>query len=104
MNALTLNKAIELYEILGAHIPDVDNNADIDAMEFIGRIMNSVNSSGNHAAYTLSIELMSDKTLKDLQEMNSQERLELFVDGLVQNKIYSLALFCRNIGFDHANC
>ena len=99
MEALTLNKAMELYELLGAHIPEVED-AD-DPLEFIGKIVEDINASGHHEAYTLSIELMSGKTLQDLQEMNSEDILDLFVDGLVQNKILHLKTFCNKIGFSY---
>ena len=99
MNALTLDKAMELHEILGAHIPETDE--DITAWDFIGKIVRDINSSGDHRAYTLAIELMSDKTLQDLQEMDSAERLKLFTEGLIQNRILKLKFFCKQVGFKH---
>jgi hypothetical protein len=50
MEALTLDKAIELYEILGAHIPDVESE-DIDATEFIGKIVHNIRESEQHKDY-----------------------------------------------------
>ena len=100
MEALTLDKAMELYELLGAHIPEVEDER-IDALNFIGKIVEDINASGHHEAYTLSIELMSGKTLQDLQEMNSEDILDLFVDGLVQNKILDLKSFCNKVGFSY---
>ena len=98
MEALTLNKAMELYELLGAHIPEVDAKK-VDVLDFIGKIVEDINASNHHEAYTLSIELMSGKTLQDLQEMDSIDRLELFTKGLIQNKILSLKSFCDKVGF-----
>ena len=98
MEALTLDKAIELYELLGAHIPEVDPKK-VDVLDFIGKIVEDINASNHHEAYTLSIELMSGKTLQDLQEMDSNDRLELFIGGLVQNRILDLKAFCNKVGF-----
>ena len=98
MEALTLIKAMELYELLGNHIPEVDES-NIDALGFIGRIVDNINTSGHHEAYTLSIELMSGKTLQDLQEMIPEEILSLFTEGLMQNKILDLKSFCSKAGF-----
>ena len=98
MEALTLNKSMELYELLGAHIPEVDSK-QIDVLDFIGKIVDNINASGHHEAYTLSIELMSGKTLQDLQEMDSEDILDLFVDGLMKNKILDLKSFCSKAGF-----
>ena len=100
MESLTLDNALKLYEILGAHIPETKDK-DITAWDFIGRIVKDINSSEDHAAYTLSIELMSGKTLQDLQEMSSESRLELFTECLIQNKILVLVSFCKNIGFNY---
>jgi len=38
MNTLTLDKAAELYEVLGSYIPEVEDS--IDAIKFIGKIVN----------------------------------------------------------------
>lgn len=100
MEALTFSKAMELYELLGAHIPDVEDE-NIDALDFIGKIVDDINASGHHEAYTLSIELMSGKTLQDLQEMASDDILDLFVDGLMQNRILDLKAFCDKVGFSY---
>jgi len=97
MNSLTLDESLELYEILGAHIPDIDD-ADADALEFIGKIINNVSDS-DPVAYTFAIELMSEKTLLELQEMDSEERIILFTDGLMQNRILDLKFFCEQLGF-----
>ncbi len=98
MESLTLDKAMELYKILGSHIPEVEKD-NVDALGFIGRIVDNINTSGHHEAYTLSIELMSGKTLQDLQEMIPEEILSLFIDGLMQNRILDLKSFCSRAGF-----
>ena len=98
MESLTLDKALELYEILGNHIPEVDGD-NVDALGFIGRIVDDINASDHHEAYTLSIELMSGKTLQDLQEMLPEEILSLFTEGLMQNRILKLVAFCNKAGF-----
>jgi hypothetical protein len=100
MESLTLDRALELYEILGAHIPDVADEEN-DALEFIGKIIKNIKASEDLAAYSLSIELMTEKTPQDLQEMNSEERLELFAIGLMQNRILTLKSFCDELGFKH---
>lgn len=98
MEALTFSKAMELYELLGVHIPEVEDE-NIDALEFIGKIVKNINTSGHHEAYTLSIELMSGKTLQDLREMIPEEILSLFTEGLMQNRVLDLKSFCNKAGF-----
>jgi hypothetical protein len=97
MEALTLDKAMELYEILGVHIPEIqDKNAD--AFDFVGKIIDNINASDDHQAYTLAIELMTRATLSDLQELSSESRLDLFAEGLMQNRILDLKSFCDRVG------
>jgi hypothetical protein len=98
MESLTLNKALELYEILGVYVPEVDDK-DTDALEFIGKIINNVNNSDDKGAYTVALELMSGNTLYELKEMSSEERINLFTGGLIQNKILDLKYFCEQVGF-----
>jgi len=100
METLTLREALELYDILGKYIPEADENEDM--IEFIGKITHNIRSSENHKDYINSIILMSKKEWKTIKELNSEEVLELFVEGLSVNKISSLKIFCDKIGFRNA--
>jgi len=100
METLTLRKALELYDILGKYIPEANENEDM--IEFIGKITHNIRASENHKDYINSIILMSKKEWKTIKELNSEEVLELFVEGLSVNKISSLKIFCDKIGFRNA--
>jgi hypothetical protein len=100
MESLTLSKAMELYEILGPHIPEVDEDEDL--LEFVGKIIEHINSSNQHEDYTLSVELMSEKSWKEIKNLTSEEVLRLFIEGLIANKIIQLKSFCDTVGFSHA--
>ena len=99
MEALTLNKAMELYELLGAHIPEVDD-AD-DPLGFISKITSSIVASEQHKDYIDAVILMSDKPWEEIKQLKSEEVLNLFIDGLSVNKIFTLKVFCDNIGFSY---
>jgi hypothetical protein len=100
MESLTLSKAMELYEILGPHIPEVDK--DEDPLEFIGKIVRSIRESDEHERYVDAVMLMSGVEWEELKQLDSNEVLELFVNGLSKNKIVSLKSFCDSVGFSHA--
>lgn len=91
---------MELYEILGTHIPDI--NEDDDWLEFVGKITSSITKSGQYENYTDAIMLMSGKPWKEIKQLESEEVLDLFVEGLSANKIVKLKVFCDNIGFNYA--
>lgn len=97
MESLTLDKALELYEILGAHIPNVDDE-DIGALEFIGKIVGNIKESGKHQNYVDAVMLMSGKEWEEIKEATSDQILEMFADGLFINKIVSLKVFCDQMG------
>ena len=100
MEALTFNKAIELYELLGKYIPDV-NETD-EPLEFVGKITGNITRSEQHKDYTDAVMLMSGKSWEEIKQLESEEVLDLFLDGLIANKIAKLKVFCDNIGFSYA--
>ena len=100
MESLTLDKALELYEILGAHIPDVKNE-NINALEFIGKIVRNIRESEKHQNYVDAVMLMSGKEWKELKIFESDEVLSLFIEGLSVNRIVDLKVFCKEIGFNY---
>jgi hypothetical protein len=101
MNSLTLDKAMELYEILGAHVPEVEDE-NSNALEFIGKIVKSIKESEEHQRYVDAVMLMADIEWEELKELDSTSVLELFIDGLSINRIVSLKMFCEEIGFGYA--
>jgi len=98
MEALSLNKALELYEILGEHIPDTED----DALDFIGKIVSGIRESGEHKRYVDAVMLMSGKEWEEIKELKSANVLELFISGLTANKIISLKTFCDSVGYGNA--
>ena len=101
MNSLTLDKALELYEILGTHIPDVGGK-DVDVLEFIGKIVRSMKESNEHQNYIDAVILMSNKKWEEVKILEASEVLNLFIDGLSVNKIVDLKAFCDGVGFSDA--
>ena len=101
MNALTLEDAMNLYSIIGKYIPEIeDENAD--ALEFIGKIVKNIRESDNHRAYTDAVMLMSGKDWEELKTFQSSDVLALFIEGLSENRILRLKMFCERAGFSHA--
>ena len=98
-NPLTLDKALQLYDILGKHLPEIDD--DIDALEFIGTIVKGIRESGQHKDYTDSVMLMSNKSWEEIKEMQFDDVLELFIDGMATNKIIELKSFCETMGYSY---
>ena len=96
MKPLTLDKALRLHEILGAHIPEFDGD---DALEFIGKIISNIRQSEHPEKYVDALMIMSGKTLNELRSFSSDKRLELFTESLIENKVIQLKFFCNKVGF-----
>jgi len=99
MNPLTLDKAFQLYDIIGKYLPEI--NEEDDALEFIGTILDNLDESNQRQNYVDAIMLMFDVTLDELQEMPSEERINLFISGLSENKIIELKSFCNLVGYSY---
>ena len=99
MNPLTLDKALQLYDIIGKYLPEIEE--DIDAMEFIGTIVKNVKEGNQHKDYTDAIMLMSGKAWEEIRDMEFDEVLELFISGLAENKVIELKSFCNTMEYSN---
>jgi hypothetical protein len=99
MKPLTLNKAVLLYEILGEHIPEF---SDDEPLEFIGKIVSNIRQSNRHKDYVDAVMLMSGSDWEEVKQMDSDDVLELFIEGLMENKVVRLKDFFEKIGYSHA--
>ena len=99
MNPLNLEKALQLYTIIGKYLPEnVDEYAEV--FKFIGTIVSNINESGNHRDYVDAVLIMTDLSIDELLEMGYEEILGLFIEGLTVNQIISLKKFCESIDHD----
>jgi len=98
MEALTLSKAIELYELLGKHVPKVEDE-NMDALDFIDKIVHNIRESKQPKDYTDAIMLMSGRDWEELKELEFDKVLSLFIEGLFINRIMKLKMFCEITGF-----
>ena len=95
MKPLSIDKAIQLYEILAPYLPEEID----DGFNFIGTIIENIKNSGNHRAYIEAIALMADMSFDEvLQYDPATEALSMFMNGLVINKIFLLKDFCNKVG------
>jgi len=99
MNPLTLDKAFQLYDIIGKYLPEISE--EDDALEFIGTIVGNIKESYEHKDYTDAVMLMCGMEWEELKEKESTEVLELFVEGLSVNKIVELKSFCETMGYSN---
>ena len=96
MNPLNLEKALQLYTIIGKHLPEkFDENLDV--LDFVGTIVNNIKESGNHRDYLDSVLILTEQNEQDVLQLDPVEVLNIFTQGLMDNQIESLKQFCESI-------
>ena len=70
MKPLTIDKALQLYDIIGKYIPEADEETPL---EFVGTIVKNIRESDQHKDYTDAVMLMSDKLWEEIKEMQFDE-------------------------------
>ncbi len=95
MEQLNLPDALKLYDLLKDHLPEVNENDDI--LEFAGKIIDSIIKGSTHRTYVDAIMLMTNKTQEEVLQLEVQEAIRLFMDGLIENDIVSLKSFCEEL-------
>jgi hypothetical protein len=95
---LNIRDALELYTKLEKFTPNYEEHDD--SLEFTGTIISSIRQSDTPEAFGESLLLMyPDKTAKELSEMDGNDIVVLFVEGLAENKFLSLVEFCKVLGY-----
>lgn len=99
MKPLSIRDALKLCHLIGKHIPDISEANT--GLEFVGKIIDNISASGNHRDYIEAVALMMGTTVESLvTELNTEEILTMFMEGLQDNKILFLQEFCKKVGFD----
>ena len=94
---LTTREAYDVYLHLKDHIPEIVSE---DLLEFIGKIISSIQESESYEDYSKVIELFTGKEFSALTETyNPTEMLELFIMGLQDNQIILINKFFLEAGF-----
>ena len=93
---LPINKALQLYDILGEFLPDAIDDGQI--VDFVGKIVDNI-ASKQSGAYADAIMLMTNYDLEKLQGFSTSELLEMFTAGLIVNNIMELKKFCKEINY-----
>lgn len=96
MKPLNLHKALQLYDLLGEHIPVTPCQ---DGIEFIGTIINHIVDTNKHADFMNALLLMTDVSQEELLLLKPEEVISLFAECLAENKILQLVDFCKKVGY-----
>ena len=96
MNPLNLEKALQLYTIIGKHLPEkFDENSDV--LDFIGTIVDSIIKKNEHFVLVQSIELMTNIYIDEIRVLETDNIIKLFSEGLLTNRVMELRDFCKSL-------
>jgi hypothetical protein len=93
---LPIDKALQLYKLLAPYIPD-----DIDdELELSSQILNNIRNSEHKEVYAEVVILFSGKTLDELIAYNADEILQMFIEGIKENRLVDLKKFVEQVGYN----
>jgi hypothetical protein len=94
---LNLNNALRLYELLSPHLPKY--NSETDLLDFAGKIVDNIINSGKHANYIEAISVLENITMEEVTQLDANDRISKFLNGLVENDIIYLIEFCKSVNY-----
>lgn len=94
---LNIRKALMLYNMVGEFLPD---DIPDDGLEFVHQIIKNIRSSHNESVYVdVLMILVNEDDLSNISQLNAEDALNIFIDGLVESQIIKLREFCRTLGY-----
>lgn len=91
---LPTDKALELYVLLKPHLSE---RREQDLVDFVSDTIDSMRET-DLLDYIKSVQLLRDLELDEVLDMNSLDIFSAFMEGLVDNNIFSLIRFCESLG------
>lgn len=94
MKKLSIDEALQLYEIIGDYIP----KDALDEADFIGTIVHGIRTSGKPRDYLNALSLMTEYSVDEiLQGIDPEVSVKMFYEGLLLNQVKSLKEFCDRL-------
>ena len=81
MKPLNLEKALELYSIIGKYLPEKEE-FDGEVLDFVGTIIDNIKESDNHRDYLDSVLILTRQDEQDILQLESVEVLNMFTECL----------------------
>lgn len=92
---LNLEEAFQLASILAKYVNIEEITYDLDALEFIGSIIDKLTPQ----EYLECVILLTEKNAETIDKEISVDILASFIEGLRDNQIIALIAFYKSLGF-----
>lgn len=94
MKKLSIDEALQLYQIIGDYIPD---NAS-DEADFVGTIVHNIRNGDRPQDYVRALSLITGYTSEEITTgIDPHVSVEMFFEGLMVNQVSSLKKFCDRL-------
>jgi hypothetical protein len=94
MKKLSIDEALQLYEIIGDYIPEDAS----DEVDFIGTIVHNIRNGSRPQDYVKALSLLTGYTSEEITTgIDPHVSVELFYEGLLINQAKSLKKFCDKV-------
>lgn len=93
---ISIEKGLELYLTLAPYLPE--DAEDMSSLDYLHSIIAKI-KNGNPKDYVDVLNIMCDININELKKHSTEEILEMFVDGLEENKFFSLYNFLGSFGY-----
>ena len=93
---LNIEKGLDLYLKLSPYLPkDVEN---LSSLEYLQSIVSNI-KNGNPRDYVDALNILCNVDIEELKKHSTESILEMFIDGLKENKFFSLCIFLGSFGY-----
>jgi len=93
---INIKNGLKLYLKLAPYLPEDAEN--MSSLDYLHSIITKI-KNGNPKDYVDVLNIMCDINIDELKKHSTEEILEMFVDGLKENKFFSLANFLGSFGY-----
>ena len=94
---LSIREATQLWKLIGKYIPQDDEYDDL--LSFASIIIDEIIEDNKQEVYLEALILLSDKTVEELGEMETEYVVGIFLEGMNENDILALKDFYTKVGF-----
>ena len=92
---LSIDKALELHQLLKPHLSELDE--EVDLTSFVRPIIDSMRET-DFVDYITCVQLLRNVEFDEVLEMESSDVFVTFLEGLVENNVFRLIRFCDSLG------
>jgi hypothetical protein len=93
---INIEDGLNLYLKLSPYLPD--DAEDMSSLDYLHSIISRI-KNGNPKDYIDALKIMHSIDINGLKKHSTEEILEMFVDGLKENKFFSLCNFLGSFGY-----